>query len=50
MGRGAGKSRFYMLVFVMPGIWLIYHIQQPVILKGIKRRVEQNVTSGKNPA
>jgi hypothetical protein len=45
--QGTGKPRLYMLVFVMPGIWLIDHVQQPVILKGIKQRVERYVALGK---
>lgn len=44
--RGTGKPRFYLQVFVKPGIWLIDHVQQPVILKGIKRRAERDITPG----
>jgi len=30
-----------MVLIVKPAIWLIDHIQQPEILKGIKRRSER---------
>jgi hypothetical protein len=39
--RGWGEPRLYMALLVKPGIWLIDHIQQPEILKGIKRRAER---------
>jgi hypothetical protein len=39
--RAWGEPRLYMLLFVKPGVWLIDHIRQPEILKGIKRRAER---------
>ncbi|HLE05522.1 MAG TPA: hypothetical protein VI729_13040 [Anaerolineales bacterium] len=39
--RAWGEPRLYMVLIVKPAIWLIDHIQQPEILKGIKRRSER---------
>ena len=38
---GWSEPRLYASIFVKPGVWLIDHMQQPEILKGIKRRAER---------
>jgi len=38
---GCGEPRLYAAIFVKPWVWLIDHMQQPAMLKDIKRRAEQ---------